>query len=394
MRSGRMRRICFGVSARAAFKTLLALLAAGAAPAIVFAQQPETIEYYGTDAIGSIRIVWDGNGTVIARQDFTPFGEAVLQQGTAIPKEGFGGNETDVETNQDYFHARMFEARTGRFTRTDPIEDGVGDPQRWNRYAYAGNNPVVAADPFGQSYHQEIPGGGSDNCDGDGSPCGTPPPASDDGEECASTQSLHPTGSVGGCAGGEQQSSTKTTTSTTATSTTTTTNTPCTGASCPPPGPTCHSVSTPSSGTWLAAAGDDAIMFLSWQLGVGPTDYNFGPFSAEAKEMAAAPGLLQKVQAYVAGTGPASDDMNFGASGYKAARFNPTAQFVGTYHFSFENTGSLVEATLTNTTTAWSFFADGFHLGSAILNPRPPTRTGWRPMGRVNQTFHLIFECS
>ena len=111
-------------------------------PATVFAQQAETIEYYGTDAIGSIRIVWDASGNVIARQDFTPFGEPVLQQGTAIPKEGFGGNETDAETNQDYFHARMFEARTGRFARTDPIEDGVGEPQRWNRYAYALNAPI------------------------------------------------------------------------------------------------------------------------------------------------------------------------------------------------------------------------------------------------------------
>lgn len=128
--------------------SLLVFFGVLAVPSAAFAQG-ETIEYYGTDAIGSIRIVWDVNGNMTARQDFTPFGEPVLQQGTAIPKEGFVGNETDAETNQDYFHARMFEARTGRFTRTDPIEDGVAEPQKWNRYSYAQNNPLRFSDSFG-----------------------------------------------------------------------------------------------------------------------------------------------------------------------------------------------------------------------------------------------------
>lgn len=127
---------------------LFIMLGLLATPAAVLAQT-ETIEYYGTDAIGSIRIVWDANGNMTARQDFTPFGEPVLQEGTSLPKEGFAGNETDAETSQDYFHARMLEPRTGRFTRPDPIEDGVADPQRWNRYGYASNSPLGFIDPDG-----------------------------------------------------------------------------------------------------------------------------------------------------------------------------------------------------------------------------------------------------
>jgi hypothetical protein len=29
-----------------------------------------------------------------------------------------------------------------------------------------------------------------------------------------------------------------------------------------------------------------------------------------------------------------------------------------------------------------------------FLNPNPPTRNGWRPMGRVNQTFQITVPCS
>ena len=52
------------------------LLAVGlAAPA---AAQTETIEYYGTDAVGSVRIVFDASGTVLGRQDYEPFGREIL----------------------------------------------------------------------------------------------------------------------------------------------------------------------------------------------------------------------------------------------------------------------------------------------------------------------------
>jgi RHS repeat-associated protein len=127
---------------------LLPLCLALLVPTVASAQQAETIEYYGTDAIGSIRIVWDANGNVLGRQDYAPFGKALFPI-PAMPKEGFVGNEQDAETDQGNFHARMFEARAGRFTRPDPIQDGVVEPQRWNRYAYALNQPVSVVDPTG-----------------------------------------------------------------------------------------------------------------------------------------------------------------------------------------------------------------------------------------------------
>jgi RHS repeat-associated protein len=119
-----------------------------AVPTLASAQQPETIEYYGSDVIGSIRIVYDMNGNVIGRQDYAPFGTPVLS-GTSMPKEGFGGNEKDDETQQMDFHARSLIARAGRFTSVDSIFDAKNEPSRWNRYAYAANNPLRFADSTG-----------------------------------------------------------------------------------------------------------------------------------------------------------------------------------------------------------------------------------------------------
>lgn len=115
------------------------------------AQTPtETVEYYGQDVIGSIRMVFRPDGTVVARQDYEPFGRALFAV-PAMPTEGFGSQEKDSETHQAYFHARMMSDSIGRFSTPDPVQDGVAEPQRWNRYAYALNNPVRYTDWAGMN---------------------------------------------------------------------------------------------------------------------------------------------------------------------------------------------------------------------------------------------------
>ncbi len=54
---------------------------------------------------------------------------------------------------RSYFGARYYRANLGRFTTVDPvttIEENLVDPQRWNRYAYARNNPLKYVDPDGR----------------------------------------------------------------------------------------------------------------------------------------------------------------------------------------------------------------------------------------------------
>lgn len=127
---------------------LVASFTASAAPAA--AQGGEVIEYYGVDAIGSIRVVFDVNGTVVARNDYVPFGESFTPSGP-LPSEQFTGQARDGEAGLDYFGARFYQPRHGRFSSVDPVFSSLEDPQQWNRYAYARNGPLSYVDPTGLS---------------------------------------------------------------------------------------------------------------------------------------------------------------------------------------------------------------------------------------------------
>jgi RHS repeat-associated protein len=129
---------------------LVALLASSGV-----ASAQDTVIYYHTDAIGSVRAITDATGQVIARYDYQPFGEACGSTcGSDVPDtRQFAGKERDADTGLDYFGARYYEAVSGRFTTVDPILDidqALLDPQQWNRYAYVRNNPLRFTDPDGK----------------------------------------------------------------------------------------------------------------------------------------------------------------------------------------------------------------------------------------------------
>jgi RHS repeat-associated protein len=68
-------------------------------------------------------------------------------------RQQFVGYERDNETNLDFAQARYYSNVQGRFTSTDPIYYQVMmaiDPQRFNLYAYARNNPLKFVDPDGE----------------------------------------------------------------------------------------------------------------------------------------------------------------------------------------------------------------------------------------------------
>ncbi len=65
------------------------------------------------------------------------------------------GKERDSESGLDWWSSRYYGSALGRFTSPDPIGFGGAkprDPQSWNQYAYARNNPLLYTDPDGFSY--------------------------------------------------------------------------------------------------------------------------------------------------------------------------------------------------------------------------------------------------
>jgi RHS repeat-associated protein len=111
------------------------------------------VQYYHTDAIGSVRMITNESGLRIERYDYTPFGVQWGSTTLADPRQ-FAGKERDTETNLNYFGGRYYASQTGRFTTADPaldLEAAILNPQRWNRYAYSLNNPLRYTDPDGRS---------------------------------------------------------------------------------------------------------------------------------------------------------------------------------------------------------------------------------------------------
>src|SRR5271168_604854 len=48
--------------------------------------------------------------------------------------------------------ARYYDSTVARFCSADPLGGQLDDPQTWNRYAYARNDPINLIDPSGQGF--------------------------------------------------------------------------------------------------------------------------------------------------------------------------------------------------------------------------------------------------
>jgi RHS repeat-associated protein len=119
------------------------------------------VNYVFQDRQGSVRASINYNGFVVARFDFTAFGEEVslgvglrsLEQGytgDATTKQGYGLTEKD-SSGQNHTWFRKNENRAGRWTSPDPYNGsmGVDNPQSFNRYSYVENQPTNFVDPSG-----------------------------------------------------------------------------------------------------------------------------------------------------------------------------------------------------------------------------------------------------
>ena len=114
------------------------------------------VDQYGLDALGNVRWLYSFNGgnDII---DYYPFGGERLVSSTSAGNNTrlFTSKERDSESGLDNFGARYNSSSLGRFISPDPDNASAleADPQSWNAYAYAGNNPINGTDPDGEDYY-------------------------------------------------------------------------------------------------------------------------------------------------------------------------------------------------------------------------------------------------
>jgi RHS repeat-associated protein len=107
--------------------------------------------YYVKDHLGSTRVTVDEEGEIASYYGYDPWGMVLDGRsgnfGIANEKYKFTGKERDDETNYDYFGARYYDARIGRWLQVDPKMDIY---PKINPFNYVLNNPLTTIDPDGR----------------------------------------------------------------------------------------------------------------------------------------------------------------------------------------------------------------------------------------------------
>jgi len=126
----------------------------------VFANGAILATYRGSDTyfafndwLGTKRVEVTPDSLITAYSSL-PFGDGLASSGNApdATEQHFTGKERDTESGLDYFGARYYGSNMGRFMSPDPsglLAQRPEDPQSWNMYAYARNNPLIFIDPNG-----------------------------------------------------------------------------------------------------------------------------------------------------------------------------------------------------------------------------------------------------
>ena len=101
------------------------------------------------DHLGSIRAVIDEYTNCVSAQDYDMWGFFLENRTYNIDeaKYKFTGKERDIESSYDYFGARYYMSRIGRWGSEEPLLEKYISI---SPYSYAKNNPIVFKDVFGK----------------------------------------------------------------------------------------------------------------------------------------------------------------------------------------------------------------------------------------------------
>jgi RHS repeat-associated protein len=107
------------------------------------------VYYYFEDHLGTATTLSNASGVLCYDADFLPFGSELTHIASCAQNYKFTGLERDAETGLDHTKFRKYDSSFGRWLTPDPKAGSPANPQSWNRYAYARDNPTNNVDPLG-----------------------------------------------------------------------------------------------------------------------------------------------------------------------------------------------------------------------------------------------------
>ncbi|WP_279039609.1 RHS repeat domain-containing protein [Butyricimonas paravirosa] len=112
------------------------------------------VNYFLTDHLGSVRVIVDGTGKVLERNDYYPFGARHLRSDypqLAVNRYKYNGKEEQVTGDLGYldYGARMYDSGLGRWFGVDPLSENYLSQ---SPYHFSGNNAVINVDANGMDY--------------------------------------------------------------------------------------------------------------------------------------------------------------------------------------------------------------------------------------------------
>jgi RHS repeat-associated protein len=124
----------------------------------------QAIDYIFSDHQGSVAALTRGYNTqTVVNESFTPYGErrspttwsgapvaGDLTTSAGITRQGYTfQTQLGLWMGMNHMNGRVQDAVTGRFLSADPTIPDPMNPQDYNRYSYADNNPLTFVDPSG-----------------------------------------------------------------------------------------------------------------------------------------------------------------------------------------------------------------------------------------------------
>ncbi|PZR79854.1 MAG: hypothetical protein DLM52_00460, partial [Chthoniobacterales bacterium] len=104
-----------------------------------------TAYFYTRDHLGSVREMFKSDGTLVARNDYDPWGRFTAVLNTTKPEFNYTGLYRHAKSGLLFATYRAYDPDLGRWLSRDPIGERGGI----NLYGYVANNPANAIDPLG-----------------------------------------------------------------------------------------------------------------------------------------------------------------------------------------------------------------------------------------------------